>query len=450
MKPAEVIARLEAHSGRLHKERILRDAWDQGCVEFFQGAQLAYDALVTFNVNKAPLFDNTTDPLDFVPSLDWAAFVQLLDQLRTRQVTGNAARDLIRAASDGAAAADWNGWYRRVLLKDLKCGITDSTINKVLTAVGTAAEPYLVPVFSCQLAKNGDDHPRKMLGHKYLDVKLDGVRLLTVIDIESRTVTQLSRDGRVNDRFQHITADLAKLIPDLKQSVVLDGEIISRSFQDLMRQLHRKDAVDTTDARLALFDIIPLADFRAGLSLLSQVDRHEVLVGLMPLIAAACGDRVYVIPKMMVNLDTDEGQAQFREFNRDTVAAGYEGIMIKDPRATYRTKRTDAWLKIKPWIVVDLQVVAVEPGKPESRFAHTLGGLLCRGKDQERLVEVTVGGGFSEQQRDEIWANRESVIGRVVEVKGDALTQSQDGGAWSLRFPVFVGFRHDKAATYAD
>jgi DNA ligase-1 len=132
------------------------------------------------------------------------------------------------------------------------------------------------------------------------------------------------------------------------------------------------------------------------------------------------------------------------------VAAGYEGIMIKDPRATYRTKRTDAWLKIKPWIVVDLQVVAVEPGKPESRFAHTLGGLLCRGKDQERLVEVTVGGGFSEQQRDEIWTNRESVIGRVVEVKGDALTQSQDGGAWSLRFPVFVGFRHDKAATYAD
>ena len=174
MKPAEVIARLEAHSGRLHKERILRDAWDQGCVEFFQGAQLAYDALVTFNVNKAPLFDNTTDPLDFVPSLDWAAFVQLLDQLRTRQVTGNAARDLIRAASDGAAAADWNGWYRRVLLKDLKCGITDSTINKILEKAGPAAEPYIIPVFSCQLAKNGDDHPKKISGIKLLDPKLDG------------------------------------------------------------------------------------------------------------------------------------------------------------------------------------------------------------------------------------------------------------------------------------
>jgi DNA ligase-1 len=167
---------------------------------------------------------------------------------------------------------------------------------------------------------------------------------------------------------------------------------------------------------------------------------------MMPMIQAACGDRVYVIPKMMVNLDTDEGQAQFREFNNDTVAAGYEGIMIKDPLATYRTKRTDAWMKIKPFITVDLEVVGIEPGKPESKFKHTLGGLLCRGMDQGKLVEVTVGGGYTEELRDEIWSDRDNVIGRTVEIKGDALTKSQDGDTWSLRFPVFMGFRDDKSA----
>ena len=46
MTPTEIIARLEATSKRTEKEAIIQSAWDAGCVEFFQGARLAYDALV--------------------------------------------------------------------------------------------------------------------------------------------------------------------------------------------------------------------------------------------------------------------------------------------------------------------------------------------------------------------------------------------------------------------
>jgi len=120
--------------------------------------------------------------------------------------------------------------------------------------------------------------------------------------------------------------------------------------------------------------------------------------------------------------------------------------MIKDPQASYKCKRTDAWMKIKPFITVDLEVVAVEPGKPESKYKHTLGGLLCRGVDQGKEIEVMVGGGYTEELRDEIWNDQANVIGRVVEVKGDALTRAQDGATYSLRFPVFMGFRNDKTA----
>jgi DNA ligase 1 len=446
MEPSEIVARLESTSGRLDKERIVREAWEQGCTEFFDGARLAYDALITFGVKKAPLIEGDDDP-GFQPSLTWAKFTDVLHKLRRRELSGNGARDVLLSMSNTASVTAWNGWYRRILLKDLKCGITEATINKVLTEIGGDALQHVIPVFSCQLAKNADDHPGKMRGHKYLDPKLDGVRILTVIDIEAKTVTQYSRDGRQNDRFDGITADIARLIPQLKQSIVLDGEMVSRSFQDLMKQLNRKEDVDTSDARLAVFDIIPLEDFRAGECKLTQVDRQEVLAGLVPQIQAACGDRVYVIPKMMVNLDTPQGQAQFKEFNNNTVAAGYEGIMVKDPLATYKTKRTDAWMKIKPYITVDLEVVGIEPGRPESRFAHTLGGLVCRGVDQGKTIEVTVGGGYSEELREEIWTNKDTVIGRMVEIKGDALTRAQDGLAWSLRFPVFVGFRDDKTAT---
>ena len=134
MKPSDVIAQLEATPGRLDKESIVRRAWDQGCVEFYQGAKLAYDALVTFGVKKAPIIEDGDMP-GFVPSMDWIKFNALLERLRKRQLTGNAARDALLAAADVSSTADWNGWYRRLLLKDLKCGVTESTINKVLEAI---------------------------------------------------------------------------------------------------------------------------------------------------------------------------------------------------------------------------------------------------------------------------------------------------------------------------
>ena len=143
MKPAEVIAQLEVTSGRLEKEQILRDAWAAGCVEFFQGAKLAYDALVVFNINKAPLFEDTVDPEGFAATMTWDKFRELLSKLQRREITGNLARDTIRAASDTASAADWNGWYRRILLKDLKCGVTEATINKILLEIGGSALDYL-------------------------------------------------------------------------------------------------------------------------------------------------------------------------------------------------------------------------------------------------------------------------------------------------------------------
>lgn len=440
MTPADVIAKLEATTKRTEKEAIVKAAWDAGCTEFFEGARMAYFALETFGVKKVPLIEGEDDP-NFETTFTWQKFKDIAVKLEQRELTGNTARDVLRAAANAASVRDWNFWYRRILLKDLKCGITETTINKILEKAGAKAKKYIIPVFSCQLAKNGEDHPKKLAGPKLLDVKLDGVRVITILDVERGTVTQYSRDGRQNDRFSSITAALTKLLPKLKQSIVLDGEMISRNFQELMKQVNRKKDVDTSDAKLALFDILPLADFLTGECKMTQTDRHELLVGMIPMLEEATAGKVYVIPKMSVNLDTPEGQAQFKEFNRETIEAGYEGIMIKDPDATYKTKRTDAWLKIKPWITVDLEIVAVEPGKSESKFANTLGGLVCRGVDQGRKIEVTVGGGYSEDLRDQLWAVRDKLPGYVVEIKGDALTKSQGSDTWSLRFPVFVQFR---------
>lgn len=111
-------------------------------------------------------------------------------------------------------------------------------------------------------------------------------------------------------------------------------------------------------------------------------------------------------------------------------------------KAASQTKRSDAWLKMKPFIAVDLEIVGVEQGTSDGKFAHTMGNIICEGKDQGRRIRVEVGSGFSEELRDEIWQARGKVLGRVVEIHADALTQNQQSdGEWSLRFPRFERFR---------
>jgi DNA ligase-1 len=51
-----------------------------------------------------------------------------------------------------------------------------------------------------------------------------------------------------------------------------------------------------------------------------------------------------------------------------------------------------------------------------------------------------VGSGITDEERDQYWSNQQSIIGDVVEIKADAVTQNQDG-TYSLRFPRFVRFR---------
>jgi len=100
MKTAsDVILSLEATNSRLDKERIVQHAWDAGIMDFFQGALMAFDSLRTYGVKKVPLIEGEDEPL-FQSTLNWDKFVGIATQLERRELTGNAARDVIRAAAD--------------------------------------------------------------------------------------------------------------------------------------------------------------------------------------------------------------------------------------------------------------------------------------------------------------------------------------------------------------
>src|SRR5690606_24017132 len=141
---------------------------------------------------------------------------------------------------------------------------------------------YQIPVWEIGLADDSKKHPKKMVGKKFIDPKLDGIRLTTVINVEDKTVKMFTRSGNLNTNFDHIAKMLEKIIPLLPESIVLDGEMVDKNFQMLMTQVNRKKDVNTEDAYYALFDMLLLRDFENGGTTMGQKDRHDGLLELAP------------------------------------------------------------------------------------------------------------------------------------------------------------------------
>jgi len=425
---ASIIRILEDHPSRLNKEGIIESEAKMGNTELFEGFRMALDGLHTFGVKKVPTHGGPDGQ-----GLPWQAFKELAHLLYTRQLTGHDARDAIELALSASTQSEWNDWYRRILIKDLRCGVSEKTVNKVLKAF---PEIKSVPVFECMLAHDGANHEKKIAGKKLLEPKLDGVRVLTFVNMDNRTVTQYTRNGKELVNFPHITKAIEDNIDLIGRSVILDGEMISTSFQALMKQVHRKDNVQSDDAVLMLFDIIPLSEFQTGKSILGQKRRTNLLKG-MKAIFDKIGS-IGVIPQIEVDLASYVGEMQFKDFNKEAIDNGYEGIMIKDIDAKYECKRSASWLKMKPFIEVSLEIKNVEEGtgKNEGR----LGALVLEGIDDGKTINVNCGSGFSDDDRTEFWGDRDSLPGQIVEVRADAVTQNQDG-SYSLRFPRFLRFR---------
>jgi len=433
---ADWIRDLESSDSRLHKEQVVEKALiasrlgSASAQGFLYNCYLALNPYFVYGVKKVP------ESQDFVDRPNpWTRFWALCESLRTRSVTGGNARKAIADMMEQFDSDQWNGMARRVLIKDLRCGVSEKTINKIC-----GNTEWRIPVFTCQLAQDSGDHPARMRGQKRLEVKLDGVRVLAVFN--GNSVTLYSRNGKVFENFPQIQAFLEENRQIFTHGnrtggrFVLDGEIVGESFQTLMKQAHRKSDARTDGMVFHVFDYIPLDDFERGYWNAQQHKRLDNLdrarEWLKPL------DPVQIMPGMTVDLDTEPGHATLREFAQASVAQGYEGIMIKDLDAPYECKRSSFWMKWKPTITVDLNIVGTEEGT--GRNLGRLGALICEGVDNGRDIRVNVGSGLRDSDRDEFWSSRDLLLGRVVEVEADAVTQNQDG-SYSLRFPRFVRFR---------
>lgn len=448
---ASWIKKLNESDSRLHKEDVLRQALEAATlgstngINFLALLNLCYNPYVTFGVKQVP------DTVAIVGAENpWEEFLELLGLLSTRQLTGHAARDAIDEMSQRFDSEEWNTFCAPVIRRDMRAGISDKTINKICKKT-----KYEIPIFGCQLATNNEGRP-EMQGIKRLEPKLDGVRVLMVVvpnDFGTVTTTCYSRNGKVFENFTHIEEQVrdnfTKMVRASAKSeyekralvngFVLDGEVIGNTFQELMRQARRKENVQAEDSVFNVFDILPIEDFRRGFWNAQLYKRVALLESMRSVIDDM--PNVELMTHIVVDLSTAEGQDVYHRYARDQVSAGFEGIMIKAVDAPYECTRNTFWLKYKPVYDYDLTVIAIEEGTGKN--AGRMGALVCEGVDDDKHIIVNVGSGYTDEERDAFWNDKNSVIGKTAVVLADAITQNQNG-SYSLRFPRFKTFRDDK------
>ena len=330
-----------------------------------------------------------------------------------------------------------------MVTKNLKIGITDTSLNKVY---GTD----FIPRIGCMLGVPYPENKHKVKGPFIATEKLDGIRRILVK--EKGRCRLYSRSGIEDEGLVEIIEE-ARYLPN---NTVYDGELLaigtyenSIALRQVTNSIANRKGI-RTGVSFNIFDIIPLDEFKKGKSKYNALNR-KLLLGAMfgdegiqylhddwakMIVAFDLGYKfktIKVVPILGV-INTEE---EIAELVAPIWERGGEGIMLNTMEGPYEIKRSNNLLKVKYNESLDLKVVDMLEGT--NKYKGMMGALIVDYKG----YRVGVGSGFSDEERQRFWDNPEEIIGKTIEV--DTFGESKDQlGNVSLNCPVFRGVRYDK------
>ncbi len=418
----KILTDLSDLSGRNDKIKLLESHVDSAVLK--RVMYLAVDPMVNFYIRKIPAYMT-----DAVPTRTLEKALDDLSQLSSRAVTGHDGIDWLTDILETLSAEDAKV-IERVIQKDLRCGASEGTINKVW--------PGLIHEYPCMLASAYDQKLiDKVKFPAYVQLKLDGMRFNAIV--RNGAVEFRSRNGK-----EIQIADPTFALPFIAMAdgidTVFDGELLVRDQNGNL--LDRKTgngilnkAVKGTQSKAegemvcaTLWDVIPFGDFEAGVSKTPYSLRLEKLNYLIE----GASDRISVVWTQEVDT-IEEAQSHFERF----LADGQEGIILKTKDMIWEDKRSKHQIKFKGELECDLKVVDWIEGT--GKHAGRMGALVLESADG--IVKTNVGTGFNDDDRNRITRD---VIGSIVAIKYNARISDKRTGVDSLFLPVFIEIRADK------
>jgi len=335
----------------------------------------------------------------------------------------------------GLLSKDKGKWFCRAILKDLRCGVQVKTLNRALKRAGLK----IIKKFSLQLCDKLDlsditDITKKVKFPCSMECKYDGIRLQATVSTNNdiTTCSLLSRRGK--DK----THDYPEVVKALTttfagENLILDGEIISSSFQDLTR----KDSA--SQKNYVIFDL--LVD--ENLKYLSRWDNLTSLA-IENSITVYPKDKINIIKNKLIYLAEHyscNNIRELRDFYDELNEREEEGVIVKLDDSPYVRNSRKYMFKCKKVYTTDLLCVGYKTGTGKrSGMVST----LCL-QDESKTVTVDVGSGIDDETSYYLTAQMTAdplnpeFIGKIVEIKYNELTSTG-----SIRFPRFVTIRDDK------
>lgn len=427
----QIISLLAATSSRLEKEAILRANSENNLLKSV--IKLALDPFIQFYIRKIPKYNASK------VTLTLASALEKLGELSSRNKTGNAGIEHLTYIMESVNAEDALV-IERVIEKDLRCGVSEATVNKIW--------PRFIPTYPVMLASGFEGKLiEKFNWPGFVQLKLDGMRFNAIV--RNGKVELRSRNGKElnipNELFHQSFTELAKFY---QEDVVFDGELLV--IDEFGKPLDRKTGngiltksikgtqskAEAGMVRATLWDAIPFNAFVEGVF---DTPYHKRLKSLTTSHTNVPQNLAHLLS--IVETKEVENQYQATELFNKYLQLGFEGTILKDRNGIWEDKRSKGQIKFKGELECDLKVVDWEEGTGKNK--GRLGNLILESIDG--LIRVGVGTGFTDLDRDTIKPN---VVGKIVSIKYNARIQDKRGNVESLFLPVFVEIREDK--TLAD
>ena len=354
------------------------------------------------------------------------AFIEvLLADLSSRSIVGNEAKAAVEATFQTMDERQQK-WCTRILLRNLRVGVLETTINKTW--------PGAIAKFSVQLAESlASTHEAgrgivitdEVVYPVRVEPKLDGLRCIAIK--HNGAVTMFTRSGSEIDTLPTIKTALEAAAWD---DFVLDGEVMGKDWNESASVvMSKKNNKDDSNMVYNVFDAMAFDVWRDQNS---EDDLTERVALVSELVTSV--DNPHVVK---VEGKTVKNQAELMNFYSKTMEKGYEGIMVKSLESPYVFKRSDAVLKLKPVTTYEGVIVGHYEGNRGSKREGLWGGfqvLMPNG------VVTKCGGGFNDKIRAEIGLDPDSWIGRIVELEGQPDPLTADGLTvdGKVRFPVYI------------
>ncbi|HIE78567.1 MAG TPA: hypothetical protein EYP92_07115 [Candidatus Thioglobus sp.] len=437
----EILNELESDNSRLFKINVLEQNLDNKLFERVLKATLdPYTQYYIRKIPEYPIYESKSKQ-----TLDWG--LDALVELSSRNVTGNAAKehliDILINLSEGDSEV-----IKRIIGKDLKCGVSTSTVNKVYGK-------GFIEKYPCMLASSYNEKNFKHIKYPAIvQLKSDGMRANIIMN-PNGDVGVRSRNGKdieLHGLFDEFVRGIFYKKPTLEsldqfrggvidgELVVLgayDGEILDRKTGNGILNKAVKGTITKEDSkrvRLIAWDLIPLEDFKALRSDIPYFDRLDVLRTRMSEVSNTFEEQLIVIqPTTFV-----DNFEQANELFNEALSLGEEGVIIKNGDSPWEDKRSKHQVKMKAELEADLLVVAWNEGS--GRIEGKMGSVTC--VDANGNLEVNVGSGFNDEDREMV---AEDIVGKIITVKYNEIIQDKRKGKKSLFLPIFEEIRLDKS-----